>query len=127
MKKEFVVDDLSYVAEYSNNSIEFYIDTERSARRDFFVGKYSRNFYDDVPSRVYSTTSVKSPFNVLKSMILFVEDVIRANEPYYFRYVANEPKKVSVYYRFAKQIGKKYGYDVTVDENAMFHFYRISD
>lgn len=123
-KRNFNIDGIEYVLVYSDSSIYFYIDPEKSPI-NMFVDRNSIGylFGDDPPLRVFEKTPTKQVFKITKQVKMFIDDVINKYKPFYFVYSANEPQKFPVYKRFAEYVADKYGYFMVVDKH-VFRFYK---
>lgn len=131
-EKEFVVDDLTYVIEYSNYKFTLFVDATKARtkiyedldQKDPFYG-FSR---DDVPCMEIMTSSdlvkTKSPLKVYKEVMTFVHNMIGKHKPHMFGYSSNEKRKNSLYSRVAKMLAEKHGYYLHEDDG-VYAFYRL--
>lgn len=127
MKKEFVIDNICYVVEFTeHNHFNLYIDYAKSRKDIYKMSDFDRMFGDEPPETIWEKTDTRYVFRVLKEVKAFIDSAIRRYKPYYFTYSANEEVKASSYRRFAERIAKKYGYSLGIAGKRTFCFYRLS-
>jgi len=126
VKRAFTVDGIGYVLRYSDVRNEFYlyIDVRASRRRVYELTPLERAFGDTPPETVWTQTSNTQVFKVKHEVGVFIDKVVQRYRPYFFRFSANEAVKESLYLRYAKRLGERYGYEVLVDDRATFYFYK---
>lgn len=125
MKKLFEVEDISYVVSYINNHFELCIDVANSKNKMLYDKKsFGYEFGDDPPDFIYKQFDSPSPFKVFSNVFSFIHNIIRKENPYFFRYNANEPQKMNLYRRVGERLAKKYGYIMFENKNE-FMFYKV--
>lgn len=130
IKREFLVDDICYVLELSNeNNIIFYIDVHKSRYIDIPLTDYDKlaPFWEDIkPTIIYTqdlvNTEIKHFFQIKKIMVGFVEEVANRGTKH-FNFSANEDKKLNIYRKVANSVAKKYGYFL-YEIGSNFQFYK---
>ncbi len=124
MTNEFMIDGVCYVVSFTeNHELNFYADVRKSERVVYDRVEFSGGFWDDPPLRIWTKTDTGHVFAVKRKVLEFLEHALRRYSPYYFTFGAIEESRVPIYGKIAHRIGRKFGYDVTVDGGA-FRFTR---
>ncbi len=127
MEKRFRVGDIAYVAQYRDHHLSFYIDSLHSNWMKLPAPCPSVPRFGDLPpERIYGQTPSNNIWAVKRELMHFVDAVLAAHRPYFFRFTANEPKKLVVYLRIAQRLANRYGYFV-VRDGKEFLFYKRQD
>lgn len=126
MKKIVHIAGICYVLVFENNSFSFYVDIDKSEDKSFLIEfEASNDFGDEAPSLVYKDISSAAIFKLKSEIESFLEAAIYSHTPYFFRYSANEIRKLPIYTKMGKKIAKKYGYHM-VQDGVMFSFYKTA-
>lgn len=127
MQKSIDIEGITYVVQYRENEFIFYIDVDASKWRRRILDEYynSMDFqFGDEPSlHLFGKTPSSHIFRIRTFVTDFIDKIIKAHQPYYFSYGANESYKIKFYTIMATYIGAKYGYRFERDRTR-FQFYK---
>ncbi|MBT4140260.1 MAG: hypothetical protein HOE48_20255 [Candidatus Latescibacteria bacterium] len=122
MREEFIIDGVCYVINFTkDHHLHFHADVHKSTKEVYKSDGFS--FWDEPPERIWTTTSTGNAFKIKRKVLKFLENALRRYSPYYFTFSAIEKKRLPLYEKLARRIGKKYGYDLTQDYGS-FRFTR---
>ena len=126
MQKIVHIAGICYVLVYENNNFSFYVDTDKSQDKSFLIDFESTNeFGNEAPTSVYKDISSTAIFKLKSEIESFMDDAILAHSPYFFRYSANESRKLPLYARMGRKVSERYGYQMVQEENS-FYFYKTA-
>lgn len=127
IRKSFEVDGFTYVVEYRNHTVHFYIDFAESMNaRELLPEDFGRfDFFEPFPERVYEVQRpMKSVFRVKREVLEFLETILRKVRPHFFDFSATTARRWPIYQRIAQRLADRHGYWLELDGPA-FRFYRI--
>lgn len=127
IRKRFTVEEFTYVVEYRNHAVQFYIDfAESMNKHDLLPDDFgSFDFFEPWPERVYEVEiPVKNVFRIKREVLDFLDTLLRNVRPYFFDFSASTARRLPVYRRIAQRLAAQHGYWLEQDGFA-FRFYRM--
>lgn len=124
LKKKFSIKDIEYVLYFDGVNFSMYNETFNNPLMYAAIHNNINGFGDTPPEKNYKKINIpNNVFKVFSEVKKFFDAVIKKETPFYFTFSANEPEKMKLYEKFAKQIAQKYGYYLVKNGN-MFRFYK---
>ena len=122
IRKRFSVDGFTYVVEYRNHTVQFYIDfAESMNKRDLQPDDFGFfDFFEPWPERVYEVDiPVKNVFRVKREVLDFLDTLLHDVRPYFLDFSASTARRVPVYRRIAQRLAAPHGYWLEQDGPAL--------
>lgn len=112
MRKEFVIDKITYVVAYSNShEFIFYVDYERSPLwLTHQQPGFGWTFGEEPMRRSYDRIPTQHVFQIKRIVCRFVDETVDGFKPYYFMFGTHDSRKYRIYARFAEHLARRHGY-----------------
>ena len=121
MTEEFAIGDVHYVVEFTkDHGLHFHADVHQSIKS---IYQSTSGFWDEPPERMWTNTGTGNGCKIKRKILTFLDHALHRYSPHYFTFSTVVQRRIPVYDKIAKKIGKKYGYHVSQD-GYRWHFTR---